>query len=1287
MKMALAVDTAVTVPVNIAPLIDDTDFKTIEDAVAYNAAGLTLVWNFVTSAGVQTQTAVTPTNTGGNYDWSHKGNGMYNIEIPASGGASINNDTEGYGWFSGKATGVLPWVSPIITFGPATVINSLVNGSDTLQVDATQVLGTALTEGASGRLAGGIVKWFNVASPTGTVNSIPDAVAGSASGLAIVGSAMTLASSAIQAIWDAATSALTTVGSIGKLLADSIPTIATDVWAAGTRVLTAGTNIVLAKGVGITGFNDLSAAQVNTEVDTALVDIGLDHLVAATVTGTDIVDNSIIARLVSSSATADWDTYVQTTDSLQAIRDRGDAAWITATGFSTHSAADVWSVATRVLTAATNISGPIADQVWEEAIADHSGTAGSTAEALNAAGSAGDPWVTSLPGAYGAGSAGFILGTYLTGNAFTRLGAPAGASVSADIAAIKAETALIVADTNELQTDWVNGGRLDLIIDAILVDTAEIGVAGAGLTNVPWNPAWDPEVQSECQDAIQVYHLHQLVVGQFTISNPGSATTTVFNTDLTAANDAYNDQVVKITSGALIGQVRPILDYAQTDGQITLAEPLTGIPANGVTAVLISQHVHPVTQIQSGLATSAEVAAVSGNVWAEATRTLTAGTNIVLAKGTGITGFNDLSAAQVNSEVDTALTDIHLDHLLATDYDPASKPGVATALLNELIESDAGVSRFTANALEQGPSGGGGVADWTADERTAIRAILGIPASGTTPDDPTIGILDTIRDLVVTVDSVVDSILVDTTQIGLAGAGLSNIPYNPSWDADIQSEVEDALRVYGLDHLLAASVTGTDIIDDSIIARLVSSSATADWDTYVNTTDSLQALRDRGDAAWLTATGFSTHSASDVWAVATRVLTAGTNIVLAKGTGITGFNDLSAAQVNAEVDTALVDIHLDHLLAADYDPASKPGVATALLNELIESDAGVSRYTANALEQGPSGGGGVADWTADERTAIRSILGIPASGTTPDDPSVGILDTIRDLVVTGNTNVSALITTVGVAGAGLTNVPYNASWDAQIQSEVEDALVVYGLDHLVAAAVVGADIVDNSIIAKLASSSATADWDSFVNTTDSLQAIRDRGDAAWITGAGGGGGSGARSVTITVDDGTNPLQNATVRVTQGAESYSGLTDVSGVIVFSLDDATWTVSITKPGYSFTPVSLVVNGTETQTYSMTETGIPSSSSAPLSTGYLYAYGIDGQVAANVAFTCYMLKGPGSDAQGHDITKFTITSNSAGLVSYGGFIRGATYRIQRGKGDEVQFLVPNTASFELPEVLGRL
>jgi len=78
----------------------------------------------------------------------------------------------------------------------------------------------------------------------------------------------------------------------------------------------------------------ISLANINAQVDTALTDINLDKLVSAAVIGTDVTDNSIIARMVSSAAIADWDTFVNTTDSLQALRDRGDAAWTTGGGGS-----------------------------------------------------------------------------------------------------------------------------------------------------------------------------------------------------------------------------------------------------------------------------------------------------------------------------------------------------------------------------------------------------------------------------------------------------------------------------------------------------------------------------------------------------------------------------------------------------------------------------------------------------------------------------------------------------------------------------------------------------------------------------------------------------------------------------------------------------------------------------------------------------------------------------------------------------------------------------------------
>ena len=144
------------VPVNLFPLIDDTDFKTRETSIVYNQAGMDLVWNFVTPAGAYTQTAIVPT-TLGTYDWVNQGDGMYSIEIPASAGVSINNDTEGFGWFTGICTGVLPWRGPVIGFRAAGLNDALIESV----YSATRGLaGTALpavaAEGAGGLFTRGV---------------------------------------------------------------------------------------------------------------------------------------------------------------------------------------------------------------------------------------------------------------------------------------------------------------------------------------------------------------------------------------------------------------------------------------------------------------------------------------------------------------------------------------------------------------------------------------------------------------------------------------------------------------------------------------------------------------------------------------------------------------------------------------------------------------------------------------------------------------------------------------------------------------------------------------------------------------------------------------------------------------------------------------------------------------------------------------------------------------------------------------------------------------------------
>jgi hypothetical protein len=52
-----------------------------------------------------------------------------------------------------------------------------------------------------------------------------------------------------------------------------------------------------------------------------------------------------------------------------------------------------------------------------------------------------------------------------------------------EVTDIKTETALIYADTNELQTDWVNGGRLDVILDVAQGNTTSILAATDAATS------------------------------------------------------------------------------------------------------------------------------------------------------------------------------------------------------------------------------------------------------------------------------------------------------------------------------------------------------------------------------------------------------------------------------------------------------------------------------------------------------------------------------------------------------------------------------------------------------------------------------------------------------------------------------------------------------------------------------------------------------------------------------------------------------------------------------------
>lgn len=87
----------------------------------------------------------------------------------------------------------------------------------------------------------------------------------------------------------------------------------------------------------ISALNNLSAAQVNAEVDQALADYDAPtnaEMVARTLAAASYATAANQTTIISHLTDVKGATFSGSTDSLEAIRDRGDSAWATATGFA-----------------------------------------------------------------------------------------------------------------------------------------------------------------------------------------------------------------------------------------------------------------------------------------------------------------------------------------------------------------------------------------------------------------------------------------------------------------------------------------------------------------------------------------------------------------------------------------------------------------------------------------------------------------------------------------------------------------------------------------------------------------------------------------------------------------------------------------------------------------------------------------------------------------------------------------------------------------------------------------
>ncbi len=342
---------------------------------------------------------------------------------------------------------------------------------------------------------------------------------------------------------------------------DALPTAAentTAVWAAGARTLTAIDEDSTTLDLDATIRGALGMASANLDTQLAAIDDAVDTEVGAIKATTDKLDATL------------------------------------------ENTSDGWIFTTAALQQAPATAGPtaadIADAVWDEPIASHAAVSGSTAEALNAAGASGDPWVAALPGSYTAGQAGYILGTNLDATVSSR---SSGADLATVAGYVDTEVAAIKAVTDKLD------GTLELTSDGQIFTAAALqnaptssgGLDAAGVraaiglasANLDTQLA-DLPTNAELSTALGTSDDAVLAV----LGTPAGAS---LSADVAAVQSDTNDIQARLPAALISGRIDATVGAMQ---------------ANVMTAAAAAADL--TTELQSGLATSSALATLDGKV-------------------------------------------------------------------------------------------------------------------------------------------------------------------------------------------------------------------------------------------------------------------------------------------------------------------------------------------------------------------------------------------------------------------------------------------------------------------------------------------------------------------------------------------------------------------------------------------------------------------------------------------------------------------------------------------------
>jgi hypothetical protein len=734
------------------------------------------------------------------------------------------------------------------------------------------------------------------------------------------------------------------------------------------------------------------------QVHTAEITSGLitsSVLAAGAITAATIATDAIDGDAIASSAVTEIQSGLATASSISTLAGYVDtevAAILAAvdTEVAAIKAKTDLIPASPASTGDIPTAGAVADAVWDEAISGHLG-AGSAGNALNTAGSAGDPWTTPLPGAYGAGTAGNILGNRLDVAVGTRL-ATAGYTAPLDAAGVRGAVGLASANLDTQLTNIDN--FIDTEVAAILaaVDT-EVAAIKAKTDNLPAAPA---------------------AVGSAMTLAAGAITAAVIATDAIDGDAIAATAVTEIQSGlATAASITTLTGYVDTEVAAIKAKtdnlpaspaatgdiPTAATIADAVWDEAIAGHVaagsfgseaqsHATTSDLSTLATAAALATVDSNV-----DTILAAVDTEIAAIKAKTDNLPASPA-ATGDIPTAATvaDAVWDEVLsghltagstgsalnaagsagdpwATTLPGAYGAGTAGKIIGDNL--DAQVSTRLATAGYTAPLGAAGVRGAvglasanldtqlsglstldSTDVQTAAEAALTAYDAATPADLSTLATAAAVA----TVDSNVDSILtaVDTEVAAIKG---------------VTDKLDTALELDGAEYRLTAN---------ALEQAPSAGGGTADWTEgekeQIRHRLGLDGASDEPTAAPSLSTAIDLAAALDDLA-AIKAKTDNIPDDPASDTTPVSLSAGAISDVTEAVDNVIVAHRLNELLSGSV---SGPLEETSLFGMLTEhSSGGDIQFTPIALEDSAR------DWTAVEKEQIRYRLGLDGDMTTP----------------------------------------------------------------------------------------------------------------------------------------------------------------------------------------------------------------------------------------------------------------------------------------------------------------